>query len=211
MRNRRRLLKRSNALCRRQEREQRKQERIITLRALPAVLAVEVPTQDCWTAADLKWNDQKWWVVQRDEVSEYKRQGIRVGGREVSVRSLAQRLRRRCPEYAEFLADRYAERKANAERRKRQDAEQREADERERREYEEDRAKYLSTSELLASGDGWTRHYIRKRLGKPDKIEEYTTGCYSYRKDVVRFLWLKERVAETLRLRQTKTLPMSAA
>jgi hypothetical protein len=61
-----------------------------------------------------------------------------------------------------------------------------------------ERAQYWSTAELLELGDGWTRHYIRKFLGTPDKIEEFTVGRYSDRKDVVRHLWLKTRVTEAL-------------
>jgi hypothetical protein len=57
---------------------------------------------------------------------------------------------------------------------------------------------------------GWTRHYINKYLGAPDKVDEYTIGSYSYRKDVTRFFWLIEKVAKRGRSAKRHGLPLTA-
>lgn len=142
--------------------------------------------------ADLKWHNRDWWIVTATKMIKWTYQDV--GNR----KSLLAKLKRRCPEFAAYREELRLQRSRQREVATFQAMEQQEAARIAAEQAKKERAQYWSTAELLELGDGWTRHYIRKFLGTPDKIEEFTVGRYSDRKDVVRHLWLKTRVTEAL-------------
>lgn len=156
---------------------------------------------------DLKWKDGRLWIV-RHEIGPQDLTDLFLTLNPLTNFSLAQyndsgllrRIQKACPEFAALRKTHLQHRREVRafERLQRAEDAKRLAEETRLKAIaaEEERRRYWSTAELLAlPNTAWTRHRVRKYLGEPDKVEQFTCGRYWDRKDVTRYLWLKDRVA----------------
>jgi hypothetical protein len=166
---------------------------------LKPILNVEALFGGEWVQADILWHEKQFWLVSDQRCSLLNHQvPVAIQGEKISFKSLRDRLRRRCKEYDDLLIAERRHKKVLIARRK-QEAKDREIARKEATErYQARLALHVGSTELLSSGNGWTKHYIKKLLGTPDWIQEESIGYGSYRKDITRHMWLRSKVTSAI-------------